>query len=77
MRSDIYEEVSLFKMDGIKPNYSEISRRFDCDPRTVKRYYQGGKKERMKQTNPNKLEDYKDFFESKLDLGVSAMAIYK
>jgi transposase len=77
MRSDIYEKVSLFKMDGIKPNYSEISRRFDCDPRTVKRYYEGGKKERMKQIKPSKLEDYKDFIESKLDLGVSAMAIYK
>ncbi|HBY65969.1 MAG TPA: IS21 family transposase, partial [Acholeplasmataceae bacterium] len=77
MRTDIYEKVSLFKMEKIKPNYKEISRRFDCDARTVKRYYEGGIKERKKQIKPSKLDDYKDVIESKLDLGVSAMAIYK
>ena len=77
MITDIYEKVSLFKMEKIKPNYKEISRRFDCDARTVKRYYEGGIKERKKQIKPSKLDDYKDVIESKLDLGVSAMAIYK
>jgi hypothetical protein len=24
--------VSLFKVENIKPNYREISRRFNCDP---------------------------------------------
>lgn len=26
-------------MKGIKPNYSKIAKKFNCDPRTVKRYY--------------------------------------
>lgn len=77
MRTDIYEKVSLFKVEKIKPNYREISRRFNCDPRTVKRYYEGGVKERKPQSKPSKLDDYRDIIESKLDLGVSAMAIYK
>lgn len=77
MRKDIYEKVSLFKVENIKPNYREISRRFNCDPRTVKRYYEGGVKERNPQSKPSKLDDYRDIIESKLDLGVSAMAIYK
>lgn len=77
MRTDIYEKVSLFKVENIKPNYREISRRFNCDPRTVKRYYEGGVKERKPQSKPSKLDDYRDIIESKLDLGVSAMAIYK
>jgi transposase len=77
MRSDIFEKVSQFRMDKIKPNFSEISRRYNCDPRTVKRYYEGGVKERKKQIKPSKLDDYKTIVESKLDLGVSTMAIYK
>ncbi|NCC62227.1 MAG: IS21 family transposase [Verrucomicrobiae bacterium] len=77
MRIDIYEKVSLFKVEKIKPNYSEISRRFNCDPRTVKRYYEGGIKERKRQIRPSKLDSYREIIESKLDLGVSAMAIYK
>ncbi|MCK9472070.1 MAG: IS21 family transposase [Bacilli bacterium] len=63
-------------MDEIKPNYSEISRRFNCDPRTVKRYYEGGKKVRKKKMQTSKLDPYKEIIESKLDLGVTVTGIY-
>ena len=39
MRIDIYEKVSLYKMNDLKPNFSEVARTYGCDPRTVKRYY--------------------------------------
>ena len=77
MRTDIFEKVSLFKVENIKPNYNEIARRYDCDPRTVKRYYEGSAKERRPPVKPSKLDDFKDIIEAKLDLSVSAMAIYK
>jgi len=38
MRIKIHDKVSSYRMDKIKPNYSELSRRFNCDARTVKRY---------------------------------------
>ena len=40
MRIEIYEEVYMAKQEGLKVNYSEIARKYNCDPRTVKRYYE-------------------------------------
>lgn len=77
MRLDIYEKVRIYQMDDTKPNYSEIARRHDCDPRTVKRYYSNEQKpERKKTKKPSKLDPFKDIVEAKLDLGVSAIGIY-
>ena len=76
MRSDIYEKVSLYKMNDLKPNFSEVARTYGCDPRTVKRYYEGGQSERKYTKKPSKLDDYKTIIEEKLDLGVSVISIY-
>ena len=77
MRQDIFEKVSRYKMDQIKPNYSEISRRYGCDPRTVKRYYQGATPVRKSRSKPSKLDPFKPLIEEKVELGVTAIAIYK
>lgn len=77
VRTDIYEKVSTYKMDKIKPNFSEISRRYNCDPRTVKRYYQGAVSKRKTQKKPSKLDKFKPLINEKLELGVSGIAIYK
>jgi hypothetical protein len=37
MRKDILEFVERMKKEGIRANYSEIARRYDCDYRTVKK----------------------------------------
>lgn len=37
-------------MDDTKPNYSELARRYDCDTRTVKRYYSNEQKAERKKT---------------------------
>ena len=39
MRKDIAETLREFLMNGIKPNYSKIAKQFNCDARTVKRYF--------------------------------------
>ena len=39
MRIDITQIVKVCVMNGIKTNYSKIAGQFNCDPRTVKRYY--------------------------------------
>ncbi|SHC59981.1 transposase [Staphylococcus aureus] len=44
-------------MKGIKPNYAELGRQYNCDPRTVKKYYEAGKEnelERLKKRQQNK-----------------------
>ena len=40
MRKDINEIIKIIKQESIKPNYAEIARRWNCDYRTVKRYFE-------------------------------------
>lgn len=77
MRIDIYEKVSTYRMDKIKPNYNELSRRFNCDARTVKRYYEGAVTKRKKNVKPSKLDPFKPLINEKIELGVNGTAIYK
>ncbi|WP_228076910.1 hypothetical protein [Enterococcus faecalis] len=42
MRKDIYEGVLLNIMNETKPNYAALAKQFNCDYRTVKRYYEAG-----------------------------------
>lgn len=40
MRKDICEAIFMAKKDNIKVNYSRIAKKYGCDPRTVKSYYE-------------------------------------
>ena len=40
LRKDIYEEVLPFIMTHTKPNYADLAKQYNCDYRTVKRYYE-------------------------------------
>lgn len=79
MRIDILNEVERHKIMDIKPNFSEIARRMDCDRRTVAEYYQGNTKATRKLSEPvSKLDDYKAIIEEKVDnCSATAMAIYR
>lgn len=81
MRKDIKEEVHEYIMKEIKPNYAAMARRYNCDPRTVKRYYEEGIKpkpeEPKNKTRPSKLDGYREIIKDKLELSCSAMAIFK
>jgi transposase len=46
MRKDILEFVERMKKEGIRPNYSLIARRYNCDYRTVKKYYEMKKRKK-------------------------------
>ncbi|HDC8771939.1 TPA: IS21 family transposase, partial [Staphylococcus aureus] len=81
---DIYEGVLFYIMKGIKPNYAELGRQYNCDPRTVKKYYEAGKEnelERLKKRQQNKkaskLDPFKEIINKKIELGCTAMAIFK
>lgn len=71
-------------MKGIKPNYAELGRQFNCDPRTVKKYYEAGKenelerlKKRQQTRKVSKLDPFKEIINEKMELGCTAMAIFK
>lgn len=52
MRKDILDVIRTFFMKGIKPNFSSIARQYDCDPRTVKRYFLKGESATQRKKEP-------------------------
>jgi transposase len=80
MRQDIKEEVHFYIMNDIQPNFAKLARQFNCDPRTAKRYYEMGlnpPEKTDKNKRPSKLDPFKDIITDKLELGCTAMAIFK
>ena len=76
MRKDIYERMKIMKQEGIKPNYAEIARRWECDYRTVKRYFEEDVVPKRKIMKPSKLDSFKAIIEEKVSLGCTASSIY-
>lgn len=76
MRKDIYEGMKIMKQGETKPNYAEIARRWDCDYRTVKRYFEQDVVPTRKITKPSKLDPYRTIIEAKVDLGCTGSSIY-
>ena len=81
MRKDILESVQLHLMKNIKPNYSTLAKQFDCDYRTVKRYFEKGKSHGIlemakRQTAPSLLEGYEATIQDKIEIGCSSQAIF-
>ncbi|WP_340296956.1 hypothetical protein [Staphylococcus coagulans] len=71
-------------MKDIKPNYAELGRQYNCDPRTVKKYYEAekeneleGLKKRQQTKKASKLDPFKEIIDEKVELGCTAMAIFK
>lgn len=77
MRKDIYERMKLMFKEETQPNYAEIARRYNCDYRTVKRYYESGPTAKEpKRIYKSKLDNYKEVIVQKLDLGCTFKSIY-
>lgn len=77
MRKDIFNEVKRQMSNDIKINCAEVARRFDCDPRTVKRYINGATVMRKKATKSSILDDYKEIVMDKIDnFGATAKATF-
>lgn len=66
-------------MSDIKPNFTHLARQFECDPRTVKRYYENdlSKKKASARKRSSKLEPFRSIIQEKVELGCSASAIYR
>ena len=76
MRKDIYERMKIMKQGETKPNYAEIATRWDCDYRTVKRYFEQDVVPTRKITKPSKLDPYRTIIKAKVDLGCTGSSIY-
>ena len=84
MRGDIKESILfLFKEEDITLfNKAELSRRYNCDPRTIERYIKMAKGEievvSQKREYKSKLEEFKPIIINKVDkYGCTAKAVYQ
>ena len=80
MRKDIFEVLYMEKKENGKINYSKIAKQYDCDPRTVKRYFN------ERDSNPTirkpriivkVIQGFEEIIEKKyVESGAPAIAIY-
>ncbi|EAH0639483.1 IS21 family transposase [Listeria monocytogenes] len=82
MRKDVLEGVLLHIMNEIQPNFAALAKQYNCDYRTVKRYYDAGIADSLEQlrkrrtTAPSLLLGFEEIIRDKLELNCSASSIY-
>ncbi len=77
MRKDIYMEVKMQEKQNIKVNCSDLSRKYGCDRRTVKRY-QKENPNRKSTIRNSKLEPYKNTIRTKVEkYSATATAVFE
>ncbi len=82
MRKDVLEGVLLHIMNEIQPNFAALAKQYNCDYRTVKRYYDAGMADNLDQlrerrtTVPSLLLGFEEIIRDKLELNCSASSIY-
>ena len=63
---------------GIKPNYSELARKFKCDPRTVKKYHNGYEGKAKNRNTISKLSKHKEEIKEKINyIGATKIGVYQ
>ena len=62
------QELLVMDTLEIKPNYSELSRKYGIDRRTVKKYHEGYEGKSLTRNKGSILDKYKDEIKEKLEL---------
>ncbi|AKP66357.1 IS21 family transposase [Companilactobacillus ginsenosidimutans] len=79
MRNDIRERMEFYVNENIKPNFTALGRTYNADYRTIKKAYleASNPPNKMVKKRKSKLDPYTAIIDDKLELGCSAMAIFK
>ncbi|UIJ50525.1 IS21 family transposase [Listeria monocytogenes] len=82
MRKGVLEGVLRHIMNEIHPNFAALAKQYNCDYRTVKRYYEAGltgdldKLRERKPSVPPLLHGFEEIIRDKLELNCSAASIF-
>lgn len=68
MMSNLKGELAIMDNLGIKPNYAALGRKYEMDPRTVKKYYNGYEGRSSTRNKGSKLDTYKTEIVDKLTI---------
>ena len=72
------QELLIMKSFKIRPNYSELSRKYKFDRRTIEKYNNGYCRENLKRNKKSKLDEIKDEIKEKLELpGITINGLYQ
>lgn len=78
MNVQLIQQLDYFKTMNMKPNYSELSRQYGYDRRTIKKYDSGYQGKPLSRQKSSMLDVYKNEIEVKLAIpGTTAKAIYE
>lgn len=78
MESRIISQLKILKLSEIKPNFSELSRIYGCDRRTIKKYYDGYEGKPSSRNKPSYLDKYAEIIKTKLAIkGSTVRAVYE
>ena len=71
-------ELTIMDTLGIKPNYSELSRKYGIDRRTIKKYHLGYEGKPKSKNKPSKLDTYSNEIAQKINItGATIKGTYK
>lgn len=74
----IKQELLILETLDIKPNYSDLAKRYNIDRRTIKKYNDGYCKENTKRIRKSKLDEFKEEIKEKLELpGITITGLYQ
>jgi len=77
IEKEISKVVNFYKMMELKPNYSELSRIYGIDPRTIKKIYEEGVDNERHRNKESALDKYKDIIEEKMKIkGMKISSLY-
>ena len=70
---EVKGELKIMETLGIKPNYSELSRKYGIDRRTIKKYHLGYEGKPKNKNKESKLDKYKNEIITKINLNGSTI----
>lgn len=78
MDNALITQLKILKLSGNKPNFSELSRNYDVDRRTIKKYYDGYEGKPAHHNKASRLDKHRPLIERKLAIkGANVKAVYK
>lgn len=78
MNDTLKTQLRIMKMSDITPNFSELSRQYDIDRRTVKKYYDGYEGKPVHHEKSSMLDKYEDEIREKSGIeGIKMSDIYQ
>ena len=71
-------QLKILKLSKIKPNFSELSRLYGLDRRTIKKYYDGYEGKPKHRNKPSRLDKHLELIKHKLSIkGSNVRAVYE